>query len=55
MHSLFWIHVPKNIGSAVRARKRHFNLCYYLFIKFVRGRVREDVRSSRGGIVHHST
>lgn len=55
MYNLFSIHVPKNIGSAVRARKKHFNLRYYLFIKFVLGRVREDVRSSRGEILYHST
>jgi len=51
MNNIISIHVPKNIGSAVGARKKHFNLCYYLFIKFVLGRVREDIRSSRGEIV----
>lgn len=47
MYNMISIHVPKNIGSAVRARKKPFNLFYHLFIKSVLGRVREDIRSSR--------
>lgn len=47
MYNMISIHVSKNIGSAVRARKKPFNLFYHLFIKSVLGRVREDIRSSR--------